>query len=196
MAAARTPMTRRGGERLAGPRDALGPPLAVGQDQDEAGRSVGRRQVPVQEGLEVAIGRRQPRCLLDLEDELTAGRPVGARRDHEQVGRRRRGPRRSVPRRASSRVPAASRSRIASRRRAAVPTDGAPTHAAATIGAQVADRVAPAVVELLGLDDDPGHGAGRGAAADRHHRGRPAGVTRRAEGRVRRGRGAFVRDRR
>ena len=61
-------------------------------------------------------------------------------------------------------------------------------------GAQVADRVAPAVVELLGLDDDPGQRAGGGAAGDRHHRRRPTRVPRRAEGRVRRRRAAFVGD--
>ena len=45
-----------------------------------AGRGIDRRQVAVQERLEVAHRRREPRRLLDLEHELAGGRPVGARR--------------------------------------------------------------------------------------------------------------------
>ena len=41
---------------------------------------------PWRKRLQVAVGRRQPGRLLDLEDQLAAGRPVGARRDDQQVG--------------------------------------------------------------------------------------------------------------
>ena len=75
------------GERLAAAREPVGPGRAIGEDQDEPGRVVGRRQVAVEERLEVAHRRRQPRRLLDLEDQLAGGRPIGARADDEQRSR-------------------------------------------------------------------------------------------------------------
>ena len=47
--------------------------------------SAGGRQVAVQEGLEIAVCGRQPGCLLDLEHELAAGRPVRPGGDDEEV---------------------------------------------------------------------------------------------------------------
>jgi len=40
----------------------------------------------VQECLEIAIRGRQPRRFFDLQHEFAAGRPVGARRDDEEMG--------------------------------------------------------------------------------------------------------------
>ena len=125
-----------------------------------------RGQVPVQERLEVAIGGRQPRGLFDLEDELAAGRRSAPGRDDEQVvgvgeaggdrlggGRCRCAP--SARRRSDgSRIDGPARQ---------VRADGA----RGEDRAQVADRVAPALVELAGLDRDPGEGPGRRPAGSR-----------------------------
>ena len=78
----------RRGCRRRGPRG--GPPgsgrtlaavVAIGQDQHEGRLGTGRRQVAVQERLEVAERRRQPGGLLDLERQLAAGRAIGTGRD-------------------------------------------------------------------------------------------------------------------
>ena len=111
-------------------------------------------EVAVQERLEVAERRRQPGRLLDLEHELAAGRPVGARRDHEQVRASARRPAiASAP--VSSRAPAARRSTTAPR----VERPAGQVRADGRAGehrADVADGVAPALVELAGLDHDVG----------------------------------------
>ena len=124
----------RRGERLAGPGQPLGPPLAIGQDQDEARRRVRRRQVAVEERLEVAVGGRQPRRLLDLEHELSPRGPIRTRGDDEQV--RGVGQRPGDPLGAGLVVrPVARRGRShGRRRRAGDRTDARPTAAAATIG--------------------------------------------------------------
>ena len=60
--------------------------------------------------------------------------------------------------------------------------------------AHVADRVAPALVELARLDDDVGDRAGRRSAADRDDRGPGAGRARGSKRAVGRAGAAFVRD--
>ena len=75
IAAARTSSTFAARSRSA-TRPALGAPLALREDHDEGSRPVDGGQVAVQERLEVAVGGREPRSFLDLEDELAAGGPV------------------------------------------------------------------------------------------------------------------------
>ena len=110
----------RGGKRLSGPRDPVRATLAIGQDQDEPGLGVSRREMAVQERLEVPERGWKPRRLLHLEDQFAPGRPVRAGRHDQQVrhigqSKRRSGrrpprhgfPRQAVPRR--SRCPAIAR---------------------------------------------------------------------------------------
>ena len=64
---------RRGrGERLAGALGAGVQPGALGEDEEERRLGPGRRQVAVEERLEVADRRRHPRRLLDLERRARA----------------------------------------------------------------------------------------------------------------------------
>ena len=103
----RSPARPRAPGARARPRS--GRPARSVEDQDEPGLGAGRRQVAVEERLEVAVGRREPGRLLDLERQLAAGRPVRAGGDHQQVRARSASAAaiRSAP--ASSRAPAASR---------------------------------------------------------------------------------------
>ena len=113
----------------------------------------------MQEGLEVAVRGRQPGCLLDLEHELAARRPVRPGGDDQEV--RGVGEPGGDPLRAGGvacpvgdqvghggSVEGTARQMGADRRRG--------HHRA-----EVADRVAPAVIELAGLDDDPRQRPGR-----------------------------------
>ena len=160
------------------------------------GRSSGSvaGQVAMQERLEVAVGRRQPRRLLDLE-RRARGRRAGPRPDASTMrcaasARRGRDPLRAglVARaRGEERPPTASAS-------SARPDSCAADRRAGEDRAQVADRVAPALVELTGLDDDVGERRRPGAAADRDDGGRAPGVAGGLERGVRGGRPALVRD--
>ena len=59
--------------------------LSIGEDQDEPRSLIRRREVAVQERLEVAVRRRDPRPFLDLQDQFAARRPVRTGRDdHER----------------------------------------------------------------------------------------------------------------
>ena len=155
-------------------RSALGAPVAVGEDQDEAGRRVRRGQVPVEERLEVAHRRRHPGRLLDLQRELAGGRPVGAGGDGQDRPAAGRGRRRSPRRPPRRRRPAARRSRTTAGS-TSMPDSSRADRGRGDDRRQVADRVAPALVHLDGLDDELSarRPAGRrsGAAGDQR---RPA----------------------
>ena len=104
----------------------------------------------------------------------TSSRPAGRSapgRDDEERRARRRGP--PAIRSAPALVARARRQEPRDRRSASSgrPDRCAPTAAAATHRAEVADRVAPALVELAGLDDDVGERARRRSAADGDDRG-------------------------
>ena len=109
----------------------------------------------MQERLEVAVGGRQPGRLLDLEHELAAGRPVGARGDDDAAGARR-------PAAAAIRsAPVSSRAPVGEEVGHRGGIDRPPGQVRRDGGggqdrAEVADGVAPALVELAGLDDDVG----------------------------------------
>ena len=182
----RHPDTARGrAARRRARASALRSAVTVGEDQHQPGVRARRRQMAVEERLEVAVGRRQPRRLLDLEDELAAGRPVRAGRDDQQVGRVGRAGRRSARRRPRRAAPAA---RIA-RRRIAVERPSRqvrPDRRRRQHRAQVADGVAPALVELLGLDDEVGQRRTRRPPGDRDERRPGAGGPRGGQRRVRR----------
>ena len=113
----------------------------------------GGRQVAVQEGLEIAVCGREPGCLLDLEHQLAAGRPVRPGGDDQEV--RGVGEPGGDPLRAGG-VACAIGDQVGHR--------GSVEGTARQVGAdrrrchdraEIADRVAPAVIELAGLDDDP-----------------------------------------
>ena len=65
----------------------VGKPPAIGEHENEPGALVRRREVTVQERLEIAIRGRDPGPFLDLEDELPPGCAVGPRGDAEDRSR-------------------------------------------------------------------------------------------------------------
>ena len=185
MAAARSPMTRAAlqvpGERARRARRGA---------RDRSGRGRGpcrsrRGQVAVQKRLEVAVGRRQPGSLLDLQHELASGGSVRPGPDDDEMAR-------IGEVAAIASAPVVSRAPSASRRSIAATSTGRPDRCAPTAArgedrTQVADRVAPALVELARLDRDAGEGPGRRPPAHCDDRGRPARVTGRLERRPRGG---------
>ena len=195
-----------GSRRPAPPRAPGGParpgvarPARSREDQDEPGRRVDRRQVPVEERLEVAHRGRHPGRLLDLEDELAGGRPVGARGDAIRIVRT---PARMAAIASAAGLvggPAGQEVRGRAPRSTSIARRAAPP-----IGGRredrrdVADGVAPALVQLLGRRRRCRRAAragGRSGAAGDERRPRAGGAGP-LERRVRRRRAALVGDRR
>ena len=132
--------------------------IGIGQDEDEAGLLVGGGQQAMQDRLEVMRGGRQMCALLDLQGELAAVDVIDARACDQQpvaggqclrdLGRGRFGVghlQQGVQRRRVERCAA---------------QDGAQRRGDDE-RRQVADRVAPALVLLLGGDQDVGQGGAR-----------------------------------
>ncbi len=193
---------RRGlhADDLGGPQGAAGSfqtrftAVPFGQHQHQRRRVVGRGEVAVQERLEVPIGRRDPGALLDLQDELTAGGPVGAGRDHEdgaggpELARYQFGDRRAVHARLEQIAEGGPERRVDRPLRQVCPDRNGGNERA-----DVADRVAPALVELFGLDDDIRQACTRRSIAHGDD-GRPRpGVLGGRQGRIGRRRAALMR---
>ena len=166
--------------------------VGVGEKQDEPGLRACRGQVSVEQRLEVAHRRRQPGRLLDLERELTGGGSVGpggygqdGRRVRE-LGRDRLGGRGLVE---------AGGQRGAHVSRVRMPTGQmAGDGQGSQDGRQVADRVAPALIGLVGGDDDVGKAPAGRAVGDGDQGGARARVAGREERRVRGPSAALVGD--
>jgi hypothetical protein len=62
-------------------------PVPIGEEEEDGRGTADRGQMAVQERLEVAVRGRHPRALLDLQDELTTGRPIRARGDDDDARR-------------------------------------------------------------------------------------------------------------
>ena len=144
----------------------------------------------VQERLQVAVRGRDPRPFLDLEDELAAGGPVTSGGDHEQPVCVREACRDPL---GGGRLVDAARDEIGGGLRVKRPArDVRPDCREREDRRQVADDVAPVLVELLGRDHDVGEGCPGRPVADRHDGRTRAGGAARGQCGVRRGRAAFV----
>ena len=168
IAAQRTPTTTGRGQGLAGTRRPLLPAIAVGEDEHESRPVVGRRQVPVEERLEVAVRGRDPGRLLDLEGQLATGGPIDPRSDDDDVARVGEGRGHRLGR---GRIRGAGGHEATDRVRVrGLSPESRPDRGRCEERRDVADRVAPALVELLGRDDDVCDGRAGRPVRHRHDR--------------------------
>ena len=165
--------------------------LGVGEDEDKAGVLVGGGEVAMADRLELERRGGQSGALFDLEGQLPCGRIVDPRAHQQEAGaaceRGGRGLRRGLVERCFQ--------------------HGARSHGVECLVAEragqcrrgdhrgeVPDRVTPALVLFIGLEDMVGEcGAGR-AFADRDQRGDGSGCAGRRERLVRRPRAALMGD--
>ena len=148
----------------------------------------------MEERLRVAKRRRQPGRLLHFERELAAGRQVGARRDDDQLATagQRGGDRLRLPCLLRARVEErADHGRVGL---AALTGEGGSDRHAGEDRGQVPDRVAPAAVDLGGLEHQRTERPDRCRAAHRDRRHPRASCRGGPQRRQRRAGGALVAD--